>query len=179
MNDERRVKGPHSNVLKNKLFSRWTQRQLTFHVRFSIESTLAGQEHPPTETSRPLSLGPHPVWSFAKFLGRPSLATPLIGFHVFFVLGPILQNCRHHETHNLSHHRHRPTCSWPTVGPAREGMRFFLGGTNVFFWIQKTTVFLGYKSLFFGIQNAFSRDTKKSFLTFSEVKRVSSIVHCS
>ena len=45
-----------------------------------IAGTLVGQEHAPTETSRPLSPGPRPLWSFAKFRGRPSLATPLIGF---------------------------------------------------------------------------------------------------
>ena len=39
-----------------------------------------GQEHAPTETSRPLSTGPTHLWSFAKFRGRPSFATPLIGF---------------------------------------------------------------------------------------------------
>ena len=47
-----------------------------------------GQEHAPTETSRPLSTGPHPcgrLQSFgaarpAKFRGLPSFATPLIGF---------------------------------------------------------------------------------------------------
>ena len=45
-----------------------------------IAGTLVGQEHAPTETSRPLSTGPHPLWSFAKFRGRSSFATPLIGF---------------------------------------------------------------------------------------------------
>ena len=44
-----------------------------------IAGTLVGQEHAPTETSRPLSTRP-PLWSFAKFRGRPSFATPLIGF---------------------------------------------------------------------------------------------------
>ena len=39
-----------------------------------------GQEHAPTETSRPLVHWPRPLWSFAKFRGRPSLSTPLIGF---------------------------------------------------------------------------------------------------
>ena len=45
-----------------------------------IAGTLVGQEHAPTETSRPLSTGPHTLWSFAKFRGRPSFATPPIGF---------------------------------------------------------------------------------------------------
>ena len=31
-----------------------------------------GQEHAPTETSRPVHW-PRPLWSFAKFLGRPTV----------------------------------------------------------------------------------------------------------
>ena len=37
-----------------------------------------GQEHAPTETSRPLSAGPLPLWSFAKFgAARPLLRLSL------------------------------------------------------------------------------------------------------
>ena len=49
----------------------------SFHQR--IAGTLVGQEHAPTETSS-LSTGPDPLWSFAKFRGRPTFAALLIGF---------------------------------------------------------------------------------------------------
>ena len=92
----------------------WASWHFTRAFPQRIAGTLVGQEHAPTETSRPLSTGPdlalhtcvspthrrnpcgpgtcahwdfqtpvhwpRPLWSFAKFRGRPSLATPLIGF---------------------------------------------------------------------------------------------------
>ena len=54
-----------------------------------IAGTLVGQEHAPTETSRPLSTGPHPSFAtpligFGAHGARPSVCG---GFHVFLVLG--------------------------------------------------------------------------------------------
>ena len=74
-------------IKKTNVFSRCTYRllfrlmhQLALHVRFPTNrTTLIGLEHAPTETSRRESW-PRPQWSFAKFRGRSSLATPLIGF---------------------------------------------------------------------------------------------------
>ena len=45
-----------------------------------IAGTLVGQDHAPTETSRPLSTGPDPCGPSQGVGGRPSFATPLIGF---------------------------------------------------------------------------------------------------
>ena len=111
--------------------------QLALHVRFPNEShePLWARNMPPLRLPDPCPPA-RPLWSFAKFRGRLSFATPLIGFgghralphicpaatvggpcwhsvcvglHVLLVLGQYLENCRHLETHNLGHHRHRPT----------------------------------------------------------------------
>ena len=45
-----------------------------------IAGTLVGQEHAPTETSRPLSTGPHPCGRLQSFGAARPFATALIGF---------------------------------------------------------------------------------------------------
>ena len=97
-----------------------------------ITGTLVGQEHAPTETSRPLSPGPDPCGRLQSFeAARPWLRLtlgfwptvlghtyiPRLQLRAVLALGlrwpscvpcprPLLQKCRHHETHNLGHHRH-------------------------------------------------------------------------
>ena len=100
-----------------------------------IARTLVGQEHAPTETSRPLSPSQTPV-VVCKVSGPPVLryashwvwTPPCFATHMssgysrraLLAIGlrwpscitcprPILEDCRHLETHNLGHHRHRPT----------------------------------------------------------------------
>ena len=102
-----------------------------FHQR--IAGTLVGQEHAPTETSRPLSTGPDPCGSLQSFgaarpllrlslglgptvlrphiqpaghIRRAPLALALRWPSCIPCPRPIPQNCRHHDTQNLSHHRH-------------------------------------------------------------------------
>ena len=93
--------------------------------RQRIARPLLGQEHAPTETSRPLSPGLDPCgrlqcfgdarpWSRATRASRGHSRRALLalgssGLHVFLCLRPIFQNCRHHETHSLGHSRHHST----------------------------------------------------------------------
>ena len=77
-----------STIKKTNVFSRCTHRlwfrfvgQLALHVRFPNES----DEPLWARNMRPLRLPdlvlwPRFLWSFAEFQGRPSLATPLLGF---------------------------------------------------------------------------------------------------
>ena len=104
--------------------------QLALNVRFTNASQepFVGQEHAPTETSRPLSTGPNPcvVCNFSeppvlccashwlwgpRVLGHTYIPLSVCdGLHVFLVLGQYFRIVVIVRLQNLSHHRH-----WPTV----------------------------------------------------------------
>ena len=83
-----RMKGARNGLFFNVFFMMHTSAMVppcgpagtSRAFRQRIAGTLVGQEHVPTETSRPPVHWPTPLWSFAKFRGRPSFATPLFGF---------------------------------------------------------------------------------------------------